>query len=145
MIDELVLVGDLTEVDGGDVLEVWLDLSSKLIESTSLLEEGHEEVDLALFREEGLGDFKSFNSVGHEHEARREDNNVEFVLRVLGHIVEVHLLDLHILVRLEDLLRSRQVVRVDINSNHLHVIRNSLDDGVQRVASAYTDVQNTLE
>lgn len=107
VINKLVLVGDLTEIDRCEILQVRFHLACEFIEEASLLEEGHQEIDLAFFRKQLFRDFQRFNSIRHEHEARGENDHVELGLRFLPHVVEVHLLDLHVLVLLEDLLCGR--------------------------------------
>jgi len=138
---EFVFVGGLSEVDGGEVLQVGLEDAQDLLEGSLLLVEGHEEVDSAVGGEVVLRDLEGLLPVGHQHEGAGEDDDIVLLL-ALGDEVVIHLLDFDVLVGGEDLLRGDDVVAVDVDAGHLSVLGHLVDDGVEGVASADSHVQH---
>jgi hypothetical protein len=60
--------------------------------------------------------------VGHKHETGAEDYGVKFLVgMVFLQVVEIHVLDLDVLVLLEQFLTSRNVVYININTQNLSV------------------------
>lgn len=141
---EFVFVGDLSEFDSGQVLEVRLDVADHFLPEALVLEQGHEEEDLPTLVQVALGDFERLFSVRKDHEGRREDDDIKF-FSGLGDGIVVHFFDGHVRVLLKNVDRRGNIVSVDVDAQHLGCGRDLVDDRVEGVASSDADVQDALD
>lgn len=139
---KLLFVGYLTKIHSCEVFQRWLDFFHEAIEGILSIIERKQEIDFSSTTKLSFGDLQRFDLIGHQHERRSKDDNIIIPLRVdFVKLIEVHFSDRDVAVVLEKLLASRNVVLINVNSQHLS-LPERIYDAVKRVSCGGANVQH---
>ena len=115
---EIVLVHDVAEVDSCELFDGWLDPGEHRV---FIFVEGEHKGNptIEMLLEDLFRDLQGLKGVGHEHEGEAEEDEPELQLEVILNAIEIHVVNLYLLVIVEELDRLLDILWVQINTENL--------------------------